>query len=289
MTPSVTVCIPTHNGAAHVEAAIASVLAQTLTDIEVLVSDDASTDDTLARVARFDDPRVRVLAPPPERGAAANFNHVVAHARGRNVKVMGQDDLLRPSCLERQAAVLDADPATVLVSARRQLLDHRGRPLLRARSAGRPGRVAAAAALRWIVASGSNPVGEPVAVLLRTDVMRVCGDFDPERGYVIDLDYWCRMLELGDLQVVDEILCAFRVSTTSWSSRLAPDQARQVRALFRGLRARHPDAVSVWVLAVGSVKAGLWGLARRLVYARLRLAEQSAATRSQRRGGRRHP
>src|SRR5687768_7226762 len=128
--PLVSVCIPTYNAEATICQTLASVMAQTMADFEVVIADDASTDGTLREVAAFgSDPRVRVLPPGPRARMEANWNRAVEAARGRYVKVLGHDDLLYPDCLARQAAVLK-DPANagvVLVGCRRDIVDGDGR------------------------------------------------------------------------------------------------------------------------------------------------------------------
>ena len=76
MTRRVSVVVPTYNASATWTVRCAP-LDQSFTDLEVVVSDDGSTDGTLDALARFDDPRLRVVAHTDRRGAAANWNHAV--------------------------------------------------------------------------------------------------------------------------------------------------------------------------------------------------------------------
>src|SRR5207249_7562019 len=103
VTPTVSVCIPTYNGEAFIERTLRSVFSQHYKDYEVVLGDDGSTDGTLDVVSRFaDDDRFRIV--PGESGvnAPANFNRLIAAARGRYVKLLCQDDTLYPDCLGRQ-------------------------------------------------------------------------------------------------------------------------------------------------------------------------------------------
>ena len=132
-TPTVSVCIPTYNGAQYVERTIRSVLAQTFTDFELVVRDDGSTDDTLDVVQSIDDERVRIVAGRENAGAGANFGLAVAEATGAYVKLLCQDDVIYPECLERQVAALDADPGVVMVSCHRDIVDDDDRVVYRNR------------------------------------------------------------------------------------------------------------------------------------------------------------
>jgi glycosyltransferase involved in cell wall biosynthesis len=95
----------TYNGAAFVEAQLRSILASRRVD-EVVVSDDGSTDATLARIAGVDDPRVRVVA-GPRAGLIRNFENALSQARGDVVFLSDQDDLWLPQKVDVVMRALD--------------------------------------------------------------------------------------------------------------------------------------------------------------------------------------
>lgn len=107
--PRFSVVMAAFNARRTVRAAIESVLAQTISDLELIVVDDGSTDGTADAVARVDDPRVRYVA-QPNRGPAAARNTGIAQARGEYVVFLDSDDLFLPSYLERSEAALRATP-----------------------------------------------------------------------------------------------------------------------------------------------------------------------------------
>lgn len=100
--PLVSVVIPTYNRAHCINAAIDSVLAQTLGDVEIIVVDDCSTDDTAARVAAIEDARVLYVAQPSNKGGAAARNAGIRLARGEFVAFLDSDDLWLPEKLAKQ-------------------------------------------------------------------------------------------------------------------------------------------------------------------------------------------
>ena len=138
-TPAVSVCIPSYNGAEYIERTLRSVLAQTFADFELIVCDDGSTDDTVSRVQRMDDARIRVVTPDARAGAAGNFQRAVSLARGEYVKLLCQDDLLYPDCLDTQVAALraGADRGVVLVACQRDIVDDDDRVIYRGRGCAR--------------------------------------------------------------------------------------------------------------------------------------------------------
>lgn len=113
--PRVTVVMAVYNAAQFLREAVASVLAQTYRDFELIVVDDSSSDDSLSILQSFEDPRVRILRHDTNMGAALSRNDALAAARGELVAIMDADDECVPTRLERQVAFLDANPLVGLV------------------------------------------------------------------------------------------------------------------------------------------------------------------------------
>jgi len=278
--PLVSIVVPVHNGEPFIDAAVRSALAQSVTDIEVVVADNASTDGTLEIVRCSDDPRVRVLESPVDIGAGGNWNRALRAARGTYVKLLCADDVLEPACLERQlAAFLDAEGSAVaLVCARRKVIDEHGEAILERGFRPRlDGRVESVRAARIVARSGGNPIGEPAAVLFRRDDAMRAGLFREDGGYVIDLDLWLRLLLRGDLHVVDDVLASFRVSAGAWSTSLARSQAAQFCRLLKRVEADGALALRRRDVMLGCGAARLMAFARRLLYVWL---ERKAARRA---------
>ncbi|MEL6643466.1 MAG: glycosyltransferase family 2 protein [Pseudomonadota bacterium] len=112
--PTVSVVMASHNAAPYIGAAIATVLGQSLSDLELIISDDGSTDGTVAVAngAAVRDPRVRVLEHATPTGPGAARNRALKVARGHWVAIVDADDLLHPLRFERMLA--DADEADVV-------------------------------------------------------------------------------------------------------------------------------------------------------------------------------
>jgi glycosyltransferase involved in cell wall biosynthesis len=113
--PTLTIGVPVFNGAPYLEASVESILSQSFRDLEVIISDNASTDDTerIGRALAARDDRVTYRRNRENVGLSANFNLLVGLARGRLFKWAAADDILRPGYLERCVAAIDADPAVV--------------------------------------------------------------------------------------------------------------------------------------------------------------------------------
>ena len=101
-TPYVTVLVTVYNGAKYVGEAISSILAQTLTNFELLIIDDASIDHSRDIINGFSDPRIRFIAQSPNRGIHATLNRGLAEAKAPLMAIMDQDDISLPNRLACQ-------------------------------------------------------------------------------------------------------------------------------------------------------------------------------------------
>jgi len=267
--PLVSVCIAVYNCEQYIGQAIDSVLGQTLGDFELVIADNASTDVTVDVVRSYDDPRIRLIQNQRNLGAVANFDLVMRSGAGKYIKLLGADDLLYSNCLERQVAVMEADPRLSLTACRRDIIDACDRVIIRRHGWwGRCGRYSGGDAIRRIVRAGRNLLGEPITVLFRAELLDRVGGFDP---LMSDLDYWCRLLQLGDLYVDRDALAAFRVSESSRSVHENWQHPRNQRRYFRELRARQVAPITRLDVAIGAVRSIRDMYLRHLVYVYLKV------------------
>ena len=122
--PLITVGIPTYNRAALVKRCIEGVLAQTYPSIEVLVSDNVSTDNTLAVLGAIRDDRLRILTSSENVGAVENFAKCIRQARGNYLVLLSDDNFwVTDTFLERCAQMIKAEPGLPIVLAAYDVLD----------------------------------------------------------------------------------------------------------------------------------------------------------------------
>ena len=129
--PLVSVGMPVYNGERFIREAIESILAQTFSDFELIVCDNASTDRTeeIVRAYAARDRRIRYERSDRNRGAAYNYNRVTALARGKYIRHAAHDDVLGPANLARCVAVLEADPGIALAYPQMSRIDENGHVL----------------------------------------------------------------------------------------------------------------------------------------------------------------
>lgn len=218
-SPAVSVCIPVHQGAAHLERALRSVLDQDV-DLEVVVRDNGSTDGSSDVVRAVGDPRVRLVRVEETVPMAENWARTVDLARADLVKIVCADDAVAPGALARQVATLTADPSLALAVGRTDMIDGGGRVLFANRHLPRAllGAHPAAEVLRAVVRHGGNPIGPPAAVTFRREHYEAVGGVDGALLFTMDLDLWVRLLRHGGLHGGSATAASFRIHTGSASA-----------------------------------------------------------------------
>jgi glycosyltransferase involved in cell wall biosynthesis len=217
----VSVCIPVFNCESFISQTIQSVLDQTYTNLELIILDNASTDLTGEIVQQFKDSRIRYLRNETNIGMMGNWNKALDEAKGKYIKILPADDLIYPNCLETQVSAIEDKkyPNIALVCCKRDIINVEGRKMLARSFTGVRGFIPGKKAVKKIVRSGTNRLGEPGAILFRSDLL----SHDPQMRfsnqfpYVIDLSLWIKLLSKGDLYVIQKSLCGFRVSPQSES------------------------------------------------------------------------
>lgn len=224
-TPTISVVMAAYNGGALIEPTIASVLAQTFADFELVVVDDCSTDDTLARLRAIADPRVRVIAAPHNGGPVVARNMAFAEARGRLVVGLDQDDLCHPERFAVQAAWLDAHPEAVLVASAVDFL--RAGAILKPRAP----LVTSPALIAWRLQFGNPLVWS--SVMFRADAVRRLAVFErTDRLYAEDFDLYHRLAAQGALARIDRPLLTYRIHPGGASQRYTARMEQSAAAVL---------------------------------------------------------
>jgi glycosyltransferase involved in cell wall biosynthesis len=238
--PETTVVIPTYNRADVLQRAMDSVLEQTVRDLELVVVDDGSTDDTQAVVESYDDDRVRYVAHETNRGANVARNTGIEAAEGRYVAFLDSDDEWHPRKLEAQLQRLrSAEWVAAYCDTTTQVEDASGRfqrhvaDLLAAADA--EGMVEGGERLRGEILADNVQPAAGSTLVVETAVARAVGGFDEELDRFQDPEFVLRILGEGPLAYVDEPLVV-RHDTGSPS-------ADDIEAADEQYLAKHADAV----------------------------------------------
>jgi len=211
--PLITLVTPTFNQAGYLAQTIDSVLAQTDVDLEYIVIDDGSSDETSWVLERYSG-RVRAIR-QDNMGQARTLNRGWSMARGRHLGYLSSDDVLRPGALARVAAALEANPGVVCAFPDSDLIDAAARVVRR--------RVCRPFDLQTVVVSQECHIGP--GALFRREAFEAVGGWRPELRLGPDRDFWIRIARLGSFHFVDEALALYRTHPGSASFRAASEQA----------------------------------------------------------------
>ncbi|MDQ3378779.1 MAG: glycosyltransferase [Actinomycetota bacterium] len=202
--PLVSVLLAVSNGERYLREALESVLRQTVTDLELIVVDDGSTDATPEVLSAVDDARLRVLRNDERGGLAASLNRGLDEARGRYVARLDADDIALPRRLERQLQRMVSGSQVAVVGSAVVDLDASGSPgALHLMPSG-------SVAVRW-AALFSAPFFHPSVLIDREVLERHDLSYDPEYLESEDYDLWTRLLAHDDGDNLAEPLVLYRV------------------------------------------------------------------------------
>jgi hypothetical protein len=197
--PRLSILIPTRNRAAYLAGALSSARAQDLPDIEIIVSDNASTDGTSALLAGLADPRVRTVRQEQDLGMVGNWNACLALARGDLVLVLSDDDELYPHAARTLAAAMN-EPGAILAYGLVDVVD--GSDLWLHRSPAGPAREVGADFVRGRLLFGACREPHLCATVFRRSTLLEQGGF-PEVGNLADLTAEVRL----GARLPGEVLC----------------------------------------------------------------------------------
>ena len=242
--------IPTRNRWPMLSRTLATALAQQVA-LEVVIVDDASGDETPQRLRELGDPRVRSIRHDRCEGAARSRNEGIAVARAPWIAFLDDDDLWAPHKLRRQLAAAQAADADWCWSSY-VAVDVSLRPLYM--SPASPAKDLARGLLR------ENLVGGPSGVLVRADLLRALGGFDPALSGTEDWDLWIRLAARAQGAAVAEVLWAYVEHGTNMLAGAARAEAH--RPDFERLAAKHAEAAERLGLRFGGIGWTGWAASR---------------------------
>ncbi|WP_242131694.1 glycosyltransferase family 2 protein [Aestuariivivens marinum] len=249
MQPLVSICIPTYNGAKYIAEAMTSAIAQTYANLEIIVSDDASVDNTLEIVQSFQvntSVLLYVYQHQPQ-GIGANWNYCVKQAKGEYIKFLLQDDILEPDCIARMVDMAQKHPNIGLVYCKRQFLFDTLTPKIQdfigfygdlhsywQDVLVMEGVINSRVYLkdRQFLNSPKNKIGEPTAVLLKRECFDTIGWFREDLQQVLDYEYWYRVMVRYDVGFINDTLVGFRLHDAQASSLNKNNGLQEQHLLF---------------------------------------------------------
>lgn len=221
--PKVTVFIPVYNRERYIGAALASILAQSLTDYEVLLIDDGSTDRSVEVMRAYRDPRIRIVCNGTNLGIPKTRNRGLQLARGEYIALLDSDDLAHPRRLEKQVAFLDRHPDYAEVGSWGRAVDAQGRVLPRVkRQPVHPEDVAVQLLFRCCLSNRS--------IMARTEILRAYG-YREDYPRCQDYELHVRLAKRYKLGNLPEVLVFGRVhpqQVTAQTAALGDEKKREI-------------------------------------------------------------
>lgn len=245
--PLVSVFVPAYNAGRFLRRTLESVLAQSHRRLEVVVLDDASTDDTAAVAHSFADPRLRYVRNETNLGQFRTMSRAVELTRGGFIAIYHSDDVYEPDIVRREVEFLQAHPQAGAVFAQDNIIDEQERLLARValpgEFRGRP-LLSYADVFPYLLRNKNQLLCCPT-FMARRGALAEAGAFDAARYRIAaDLDMWLRILRRRPVGVLADRLVNYRRSSAQESSRYR--QLRTTEEEFFTIMDRYAELDGWW-------------------------------------------
>jgi len=227
--PRISILMPSYNQGRYLEAAIKSVLSQDYPNKELILVDGGSTDESVEIIHRYQS-KLAYSISEPDRGQAHALNKALSHVTGDIIGWLNSDDLYLPGAFTRIAKTFAQNSDAVLVHGNRIMIDSAGHvsgwTTLPAFDPATTGYVIASETVFWRKDRSEN---------LR---------FDENLRFAMDLDYFCRLYQLGRCVFLGNYLGIFRCHNESKSSTIHEVGSIEGERCWKSIFPDHPDGFS---------------------------------------------
>lgn len=206
-TPFISVLLPVYNCEKYIAEAVQSILNQTYTHFELLIIDDCSTDTTLQICKSFQDERIVLIEKEKNSGITKSLNYGISIAKGKYIARMDGDDISLPERFEKQVAFLEANEDVVLCGTQYQIIGTnkiRKHPIEHDE-------------IKVKLISGCY-IAHPTVMFNKNFFVDNNLNYNPEMEPAEDYDLWSRLVFVGRLANLDEVLLYYRVHTNQTSN-----------------------------------------------------------------------
>jgi len=199
--PTISVLMSVYNGDEYLIESIESIINQTYTNFEFIIINDCSTDNTEPIIAQYaqQDKRIKLFNNQENIGLTKSLNKGLNLARGKYIARQDADDISLPRRLEKQLLVLERSSNVVLVSCNLEIINAAGTTINKEKRACKP------FLLSWYLIF-YNHIGGHSQVIFRKDKAIALGGYSPDFKYSQDYEFWCRLIDVGDILILPETL-----------------------------------------------------------------------------------
>jgi glycosyltransferase involved in cell wall biosynthesis len=223
-SPLVSICLPTYNYAHYLPEVISSCLNQSYEPIEIIIVDDASTDNSREVINSFGDPRILFAQNTVRLGLVGNWNEALSLARGEIIKFIFADDYLADNAIEEVVAACQ-DTRVNLVFSSARVIDGQGNYVYTHQPYPQSGRLPGPQEAKECLMRG-NYIGGPSSVAVKAKAFEKVGTFNEALRFHVDQEMWIRILLRGDAYFLSPALVSVRQHDGSETRRL--ERANQI-------------------------------------------------------------
>ena len=214
-TPKVSVLLPVYNCELYVQAAVRSIINQSYTDFEFLIIDDASTDATVSIIKSIDDSRIQLIEKPLNSGYTNSLNYGLQLAKGKYIARMDGDDISYPERFAKQIAYLEAHPEVIVCGTTYKIIGNDKLIMVP------ENHEAIKIGLLW-----GNCISHPSVMIRKKVLDDLIIIYDSSKEPAEDYDMWVRLLSIGKLHNLQEILLEYRLYSNQVSRKRAEEQKK---------------------------------------------------------------
>lgn len=238
----VSVIVPTFNRANYLKVAIESVLKQKYKNLEIIITDNASTDNTIEIVKAFNDERIIYYRNPENIGIARNHNKALELCTGEYIQLFSDDDIMLPECIQKKVDILNRFQSVGLVHSDINIINGAG--VITSEN-----HWAKKAWKKWANLHSEskffpkqeyhkylyrirNFISMP-SVMIRRSVVNKIGFMNEDLSYIIDWDYWLKITLLEDVYYINEKLISYRLYDSNVYKSITESTYKKELALVR--------------------------------------------------------
>lgn len=231
--PLVSVIIPAYNAEKTILETIQSIQVQTLSDLEIIVINDGSTDETVALVEAIADPRIRIIS-YENGGLPTARNRGIRNATGEFLSFIDADDLWTPDKLELQVEALRQNSEAGVAYSWTAFIDEKSQFLYAWEPLFYAGNIYPDLLIRNFISNGSN-------ILVRRSTVERVGEFDPTLKSVEDWEYYLRLAAISPFVLVPHYQILYRRSTQAMTSNVEVMEQANLTVIERAFQVAPPE------------------------------------------------
>ncbi|GMT49866.1 MAG: glycosyl transferase [bacterium] len=222
-TPKVSVNMPVYNGEKYIDEAIQSILNQTFKDFELIIIDNASTDQTVKKIQAYQDPRIRLIQNPKNMGLVFSRNKALSESKGDYIAVLDADDIAYPTRLAEQTRFMDEHSDFALIGTWTEVFNSYGQILSYWKPEFSPKEL-------LVHSLFINPLAHSSAMIRKTALpdQRYQKDYAPAEDY----DLWVRIASKHKVGNIPKVLVQYRAHQNSTGSQQKDTQIQNARKIY---------------------------------------------------------